>query len=669
MKKKDPSFSLAFSLAAPLLAITCSGTILITGLAFQSVSRTADSTVSLLGAQIAEEVEESVSALFAIPITLNEVNSNALRSGALDVDNQAARDRFFSGQLRAFPQVSYSFIGREDGSFYGARRNESGQIEAIHNDRTTGHASVYFSTDPEGNALQVSETVPNFDCRTRPWYREALATGAPGYTEVYRHFVFRDLAVTAYLPLARGDGRWSGVLGVDYRLDRINGFMKALAPVNNSLVLLFERENGLLVGNSANQKNYREEAGQIVRLDVAGLGSPLLLNRDGAVGIADLLSSWAEGGEVGKGVTLDTAAGRVRVEVRRIDTYGLGWAALVALPYEVFTATVQVTAREVLILGFLLVICTVILVLSLTRRLLRPIEELILAADRIAHGDWAFRAPQGTYRELQILTDSFNLMADRLHQSIGGLEVAVNDRTKELEEKNRQLSESNATKDTFFAILAHDLRGPIGSLADMLCAIDEGTIDLDDKERQTVGHELALASRSVSQLLENLLTWAASQRGDIAFKPVWVDLDELVSEAIKIVAPAASAKGISIDYGPVSLSTTCDQDMILTVLRNLLSNAVKFTAPGGRIKVLVEETPGGTRVVVSDNGVGMNQETRTNLFTPGRTMRRSGTMGEKGSGLGLRLCKEFVERHGGTIDVASEPGLGSSFAFTLPAEV
>ncbi len=659
MKTRLLSLPLIYAMTAPLLVITCAGTLLVTGLSLRAGSHTAETVVSELGAQMVRDVEGSLRDVFAVPFHLNASNDGALRSGALDMSNASERDRFFVGQLKAFPQVSYSYYGREDGSFYGARRNEAGSIEAIHNDAGTAGNSLYFSIDEYGNPSSLAATIPHFDCRTRPWYVAGIASGGPVYSEIYRHFVYRDLAITAALGVPDGRGAYEGVLGVDFRLDRINTFLKELAPVPGSAIAVVERKTGYLIGNSLNLPNFREaDDGRLIRLSAGDLGTPALPG--------DTLADLGGGGAQLSDFTFDAGSSKMRLASGRIEDYGFDWLVFVSLPYKAFTSAIDAGARTTLLLGVLITLSLLILIPLLTRLLLRPIAQVVSAADRISSGEWDFIAPYGTYRETALLADSFNSMAARLRASIGGLEDAVAARTRELAAKNRELEESNTTKDTFFAILAHDLRGSIGTIAELLSGIDDGSLCFCEDELKAINHEMATASRNVAQLLEDLLTWAASQRGDISYEAESCDLDGLIAEAIGVASPVATGKGIRIVYEKQVALVRCDKNMIRTVLRNLLSNAIKFTPPKGSVSVSVAAASTSVRVSVADTGMGMDAAMVQSLYDPGRATRRLGTEGERGSGLGLRLCHNFLSRHGGRMEIESELGVGSVFSFTLP---
>jgi signal transduction histidine kinase len=237
-------------------------------------------------------------------------------------------------------------------------------------------------------------------------------------------------------------------------------------------------------------------------------------------------------------------------------------------------------------------------------------------------------------------------------------------RQKLVEEELRRL---NRTKDRFFRIIAHDLRNSamtLGTGIRMLCEeLEEQHSDL----LNTLSGELSLNAQELSKLLENLLEWSQLQQGTMRFSPKPLELGPLVEEHIEQFSPGLSQKRIKVtsdlDGSP---KVEADARMLQTVLRNLLSNAIKFTNTGGEIRIAVATIDGAAQITIGDTGVGMNKSVVESLFSTDVDVRRSGTSGEKGSGLGLILCKEFVELHGGQIDVESSPGQGSIFRVSIP---
>jgi signal transduction histidine kinase len=242
-------------------------------------------------------------------------------------------------------------------------------------------------------------------------------------------------------------------------------------------------------------------------------------------------------------------------------------------------------------------------------------------------------------------------------------------RTRELEDSESMLRESNKAKDNFFSIIAHDLRSPFNVMLGMLDLLITEYEDYSDDERQMILNRLKNASLRTIDLLDNLLTWARGQRGLLPFTPGNINLHELLKHNISLVEPAAQSKDILIKLnGQDNICAYADRNMMNTVARNLLSNAIKFSFPGGLITIDLSLKDNRTVLVsVKDNGFGMNPEIQGNLFRIEHRMVTKGTNNETGTGLGLILCKDFITRNNGEIRVESEEGAGSTFYFTLPA--
>ena len=229
------------------------------------------------------------------------------------------------------------------------------------------------------------------------------------------------------------------------------------------------------------------------------------------------------------------------------------------------------------------------------------------------------------------------------------------------------LRESNATKDKFFSIIAHDLRSPFNHILGFSELLIENVNEFDIAQSEKYLGIINSAAKDTLVLLDNLLNWARSQTGKICFKPEKVILASIVHEIFELSNSRAKSKNIILNFiEPGEIVVFADPDMMKTILRNLISNAIKFTHPNGKIEVTALQDDNFIAIAVSDNGVGMKDETRKKLFDISTNITTRGTANEKGSGLGLILCKEFVEKHGGKIWVESQCGIGSQFYFTLP---
>jgi PAS domain S-box-containing protein len=235
-----------------------------------------------------------------------------------------------------------------------------------------------------------------------------------------------------------------------------------------------------------------------------------------------------------------------------------------------------------------------------------------------------------------------------------------------LRESEQQLRDLNAQKDKFFSILAHDLRNPLVgflSFADLL----ENNFDcMDAEERRTLIQHFRTSSETLFALLENLLTWARLQQGQVDYVPMPFSFDHLAARAVILLTPNAEQKQITLMNMTPPIEITASVAMTDTVVRNLIGNALKFTPPGGTVTITATQEGHEIRVSVTDTGIGIPPDKLTQLFRIDGKTQRDGTNGERGTGLGLVLCKEFVEKQGGKIWAESEEGHGTRIMFTLP---
>jgi len=233
----------------------------------------------------------------------------------------------------------------------------------------------------------------------------------------------------------------------------------------------------------------------------------------------------------------------------------------------------------------------------------------------------------------------------------------------------QQLLQLNADKDRFISILAHDLRSPFNSILGFLRILSKKIRSFTIEEIEEYIKMISQSAQNTFNLLEDLIVWTMSQSGKLPYEPQKLIFNEVCKEVVGILKPIASAKSITLNYFvPNEITVFADSNMLKTVLRNLVSNAIKFTNPEGRIDIYAEKTSSGITISVSDNGVGMEPETVNMLFDISKTHTTKGTGNESGTGLGLFLCKEFIEKHGSELRVKSQKNEGSSFYFTLLAE-
>ncbi len=241
------------------------------------------------------------------------------------------------------------------------------------------------------------------------------------------------------------------------------------------------------------------------------------------------------------------------------------------------------------------------------------------------------------------------------------------EKNAELDEKNAQLEEVNASKDRFFSIISHDLRSPFVGLLGLTQLISEEFENYSREKLHTIITKLYKSTENLYALIENLLTWSRLQRGMIEWHPQPIIVRDAIQRTINVLTSNAEQKDIELRNAVVKENVGyADAKMLDTVLRNLVSNALKFTGQGGNITVSAEEHDKMLTISVADTGIGIGPEHVPKLFRIDSKYTRTGTANERGTGLGLILCKEFVERNGGTIRIESEEGVGTTFSFTVP---
>lgn len=236
----------------------------------------------------------------------------------------------------------------------------------------------------------------------------------------------------------------------------------------------------------------------------------------------------------------------------------------------------------------------------------------------------------------------------------------------ELITSEANLKEANATKDKLFSIIAHDLRGPIGNISMILELLNHDN-NLQESDRALFMDSLMQGSQNAFSLLENLLRWASSQAHKIEVKPAHIPVNAIIHRNIDLLSPVASGKSVTILTNITDNSSIyADEDSIDIVFRNLLSNAIKFSRTKGIINISSRDSGDFIEIEVADNGVGIKEEIAIKLFSKNSFYTTQGTNKEKGTGLGLVLCKDFVAQNGGKIWVESIFGQGSKFIFTVP---
>jgi len=248
-----------------------------------------------------------------------------------------------------------------------------------------------------------------------------------------------------------------------------------------------------------------------------------------------------------------------------------------------------------------------------------------------------------------------------LEKALKRVEIASAVITKQADD----LARINDAKNKFFSIIAHELKSPYNTVLGFSEILKNKSIN--DPEYYLYAKNLYDTALGNFNLLENLLEWSRSQMDHIQYKPTCIRLNDLILKTMNLIGASAEKKNISIENNVSNtILVNADRDLISFIIRNIITNAIKFTVPGGKVIVSAKSKEKFVEVSVADNGIGIPESLAKKLFTIENKESRKGTLSETGTGLGLILCKEFVELHGGRIWVESQEKKGSTFFFTLP---
>lgn len=315
----------------------------------------------------------------------------------------------------------------------------------------------------------------------------------------------------------------------------------------------------------------------------------------------------------------------------------------------------QILQRNFLLAAIILVLALLFLLYNRYLSIIKTNKQLEIQKEKISE----------TNQKLLLLNR--DLMKQK--QKVDELNLMLKETNQKLLESEKHLINTNRTKDKFFSIISHDLRNPFASIVSFSRILKREIHELSHDEINELALELDKSVLKINNLLENLLQWSRAQTGKIDYRPEYIALKDIINENINLFSGNSREKEIQIKDGiGDDLVVFADMNMTNTVVRNLLSNALKYTRIGGTIELSSSIDSGKVYVSVADNGVGINPENLKKLFRIDTLHTTFGTSDEKGSGLGLLLCKEFIEKQGGEISLESTEGEGTTFTFSLPLE-
>ncbi len=479
---------LRWLLLLPIALLVLGSTALVAWFSLHNSRIAVNDVAHQLRTEVLSRVEHQLAEYLHPPRRVNEINELSLQAGLLDLDAPRNFQRYFHAMLKGFPTIAYSFFGTTSGEFYGARRMPDGSIELVRAGVSTEGDSHYFTVSPLGDALERTSVFKNYDPRTRPWYQAGVEAGKAVWSPVYRHFVIKDLAVTATLPHYNEAGELQGVFGVDYVLTQIHDFLRDMKVGTRGEVFLMERNGDLLAASSILPDTLsavllREEQGAFVRIKARDTGLPRVA---AAARVMEALPGGLAGlqGERLLRFEIDGVPQFLQVASYH-DDMGLDWLLAVAVPEADFMGRIEANTRRTLLSIGISMLLALGLGVSMAHRIAAPLESLSRNADALARGERLESAGATHIHEVNRLEGSFRSMAAELQDSLRKLR----ERNEIIAEQKRTLEQRVENRTRELQGMHHQLRAMFDAIPGHVHVIDSEyrLMDISDRLLAAIG--------------------------------------------------------------------------------------------------------------------------------------------------------------------------------------
>lgn len=376
------------------------------------------------------KILQEIKSFIHVPLAMNQRNCDFIAKGMVDMDNPAQREKFFATVMENAEPNVYSFsYGTIRGEYYGVRRNMDHQLEFMKSDATTQGRSQYYQLNEDLTAGALRVNLGKFDPRSRDWYIVAAETGQPSFSDIYKHFVMNDLALSASYPIYK-NGVLMGVLGTHITLDALNQKLAETVKKSQASAYIIEKNSEELVANTAGEENFTiDNQGVIDRID-----SRQIQNEN----IKKAIEQYKNTGK--SNIVEETNEGNFYIQVAELAYSGLDWLIITMIPEHPYVVAMRNSIFISLLLSAAAIIIAAVIWAKKIDHYLNPIYELIAVTEKFAHGDFSCRANISQGNEVGRLGYAFNRMAEEISSLIANLEKKVTERTQELENRNLELA-------------------------------------------------------------------------------------------------------------------------------------------------------------------------------------------------------------------------------------
>ncbi|MGL4623065.1 MAG: ATP-binding protein, partial [Chroococcidiopsis sp.] len=648
----------------------------------QAVNQLAEGLMS----EVSQRVKERLDVYLSVPKLSNQLNANALDTGALDIKNVAKREEYFLKQFPAFPYLTLMVFGTAQGETYGIRRfkgdNGLDEVRLKYSDATTNYAQVDYTRNSK-NELEVKASVPNFDPRKRPWYQAAIQAGKQVWTPIFSDVFGETLIISAVQPYYNKSRQLEGVVSSSFFLSYINDFLGKLKIGDREIskigkVFIMEH-SGELVSTSTSTPVYVNKGNNFERIQAINSDDTSikaaarylsnLLNEQNKIQDSQQFKFSLNGKEQFLYVT------------SLKNKFELDWLIVFIVPESYFTAQIDANTRTTIFLTVIALIIAIIIGILTAQWIAAPVMRLNTVARDLAEGKWDKTVEFDREDEVGQLAKSFNKMAKQLQESFENLEQKVEKRTAELVIAKEKAEVANEAKSTFLANMSHELRTPLNAIIGfcqlMTCS---QSLSKDNQENVEI---IARSGEHLLGLINNVLDLSKIESGRTTINEKNFDLYRLLDDLEDMFQLKAEEKKLQLmfDRTPeVPRYVRTDEVKLRQICINLLNNALKFTKEGGvSLRVGVGNSSsvigdGGETAncqlifEIADTGAGIASDELDSLFEAFVQMK-TGKESQEGTGLGLPISRKFVQLMGGEMTVNSEVGTGTTFKFDIHASI
>jgi signal transduction histidine kinase len=638
-------------------------------LSFRNGQKAVDNLANQLTEEIGDHVEHSLKDYVAVPQLVTRLNADEVRAGTLDLNNLSEVQRYLWQKFQQFNDFKFNnptflTIATESGNSVGIGYRPPDRLVADIRDVRLGTKVEVWRLNDWGDRVQLRQVVAGYDPRQQPWYRSAVAVGRLVWVDPYVSIGEEDLLLSVDRPLYNRQGNLLGVTSAALSLLDISKFLSRIEIGQNGQTFIVE-PSGMLVGTSTSEQIFFGSRFKNRRVNALESKNSLTAQTS-----AFLKRQFKGFKNINRPVSMefkDTQTGQLNfVKVRPFrDNQGLSWLVVVVIPENDFMGQIHRNTRDTILLCLAALGTAVAVAIAVSRWISRPVLQLSAAAEALAKNDWRHPITIERSDELGVLATSFRQMRDELGRS----RLKLEEYASGLEQKNEKLrtleTELRQQLNLFLHAVSHDLRNPVIGTSMVLNNLSNQPGEAVEVPRMVL-HRMIESNHRQLELINSLIDTHAAEIWGITLHPQTFRLADLAESAIADLLPM-------IERENALLKTAISRELpllwgdpvqIARIYQNLIANALKHNPPGLILNLEAQVVADWVRCSVSDNGVGISPEQCEKLFNP--YFRGTQKPKSVGLGLGLYLCQQIVQAHGGTIQVESQVGQGTTFYFTLP---